>query len=506
MTDQVLISQEYFDEVCLENAELFDLDPDQAVQETIQQLKAPCCTHLSCTFPTSPQGLEERAKRKEFVSALEHFSENDLSKSIGVVSSLMKENSESFGALLVMNHGFEKIAAAIEAKLDENEPVEDEILAICQLLLDILGLNQKLLATNYQKSIQAKTWIKAFAYAVSRMEATSTGSPDVSLSILLCQLGYRSCRQCELNKIDWMKNFESAGGSISTVDLCSRSIDVVIQSGASGNGGVFTASLCRLISVLCTFDDLTSDSSSAHANVQRFAPLLPMIYKLRDLFPLEPAVILCMRSLAIQDTVVQALVGLGAMDSTRTALSESIAQENPDMAVACLGLFRNMCANDEIKGRLCRGKASIVTDMLQAMAFWPKVAQLQEHGCGCMGACALRNAKNAQFLIQQQAHVSVISAMQQHPDRASLQRQGALALRNLVSRSPEFKETLLQADAPKVLLAAAQRHLSCQDEVYAALRDMGVSANLLHVDETGNLKGREMFGGGNNANFRQVYD
>jgi hypothetical protein len=63
----------------------------------------------------------------------------------------------------------------------------------------------------------------------------------------------------------------------------------------------------------------------------------------------------------------------------------------------------------------------------------------------------------------------------------------------------------------EVLQEVAAKHLECQDEVYAAFREMGIDqAHIFAVQdaETGvvTLKERQAFGQGHNLNFRAVYE
>ena len=177
---------------------------------------------------------------------------------------------------------------------------------------------------------------------------------------------------------------------------------------------------------------------------------------------------------------------------------------------AVAGLFRNVCANDEIKSKLCVGDKSIVRHLICAMEAYPDATKLQEHACATFGAMALRIPKNAEFLIKQNDVVTwIVRAMRKHPNRTTVQRQGALALRNLVSRSTDLRANVLQAGAAEVLKEIAAKHVSCQDEVYAALRDLGLPASMLRVEQDASgqvvMKQTEMFGD-RNSNFRPVFD
>ena len=95
MAESPLITQELFDETVLENEECFGLSPADAVSETVEQLvrlrSGPGRTndnddgdgagarddvrlsHLVLSHPSSPDGVEERSARREFVEALSYL-------------------------------------------------------------------------------------------------------------------------------------------------------------------------------------------------------------------------------------------------------------------------------------------------------------------------------------------------------------------------------------------------------------------------------------------------
>jgi len=324
-------------------------------------------------------------------------------------------------------------------------------------------------------------------------------------------------------------------------------------------------SVGRLIATLCTFEpDLvpppppTKGSppliSSAHAHVMMFHEQ-ELIWKLHRWFQLptkdhdnddnttmttssttrimDSYLVLALRAMAINNDIVQAVVAVGLLKQAQemlwtirrsladtTTASSSESQRQPDAStetlatlVALVGLFRNVCANDQVKTSLClgnkvSGQESIVEPLLELLQTFPQHALFQEHGCGTFAAMALRQPDNCHYLVQtHQVHVAVLAAMRQHPHRATLQRQGALCLRNLVSRGDQavLRTALLDAQAGPVLLQIAAQHASCQDEVYAALRDLGIAVNILNVkhDENGQVtvQKTEMFGDFNEKDF-----
>ena len=139
-------------------------------------------------------------------------------------------------------------------------------------------------------------------------------------------------------------------------------------------------------------------------------------------------------------------------------------------------------------------------------------AVICEHVVATLAMMALRRPKNGTLIVEGRNGASlVIHAMGAHPAHAALQRQGALALRNFVARSPEFKQPILDAGAETALRAAATCAQANVDVAYAALRDLGVDAKIatFETDASGAVvqsAGPARFGDKANANFKAVFD
>ena len=339
---------------------------------------------------------------------------------------------------------------------------------------------------------------------------------------------------------------------------------------------------CQLITVLCRFDDFSSQAtqgqatdstgmvvSSAHSTVTTLNSM-GTVTTLCDLLNLLVArqqkqqqnvhitrsttaallaVLQSLRSLAIQDEIVVRMVSTGLLEVLRSIFQSycSISDSNVSIPVqdkykddhnnnddekqeslrlailtALIGLYRNLSANDELKTTLCRSnKQSILGPLIaslqsltpardggtQSTAALSALTKLQEHGCATLGSMALRQPQNAEIIVQEyQGHLVILKAMEMCQTSPLVQRQGALAVRNLASRASDaVKGSLLDAGAESVLRKAAT--LGAIDEAYAALRDLGCPAVLLQSNpETGKLERQAMFGEGKNSHFRPVYD
>ena len=284
---------------------------------------------------------------------------------------------------------------------------------------------------------------------------------------------------------------------------------------------------------------------------------------------LAASVLTALRVLAINDDIIQTMVALGVLPIVTKALELGVAAaaaEKEDAApkrlvAASLGLLRNLCGNDEIKTNLCLGSAnanstyskksatpSILPHLLKAMQTFVDTAVIQEHACGTLAAMALRRPANARAILDAGGPRFVILAMKRHDDNVNVQRQGALAIRNIVSRllrdlpdgdadnnnnattgssteagssaaavivddeRTSIRDAFLELGAEDVLRNIAGRHQGSVDEAYAALRDLGCKVSLVKFNTDGLQQGQSssaapmMFGGKHNTNFRAVYE
>jgi len=90
-----------------------------------------------------------------------------------------------------------------------------------------------------------------------------------------------------------------------------------------------------------------------------------------------------------------------------------------------------------------------------------------EHVVAALAMMALRRPKNGTLIVEgRNGGALVVHAMGRHPRHAPLQRQGALALRNFVARSPEFTQPLLDAGAEHALRQAAGTSQANVDVAY----------------------------------------
>jgi hypothetical protein len=263
------------------------------------------------------------------------------------------------------------------------------------------------------------------------------------------------------------------------------------------------------------------------------------------------------RVLAVNDDIVQSWVAVGTLKVIQLALNMGIPDEELDgdehtkedhmdkskakqydriqrsrqsLTSGAIGLIRNLCGNDEIKTTLCIGSysdpsQSVLPSILKGMQLYLSNASIQEHGCGAIAAMALRKPTNSMHIIQEGGANDILTAMKQCSNNVLVQRQGALAIRNIVSRlvaningngtssdqeasvsAAAVRDTFLDLGAEVILRNITGRHQGSVDEAYAALRDLGCPVSMSKIDsETGKVTTRTEMFGDKKPNFRPVY-
>ena len=527
------ISQEYFDELCLENRDDFELSEDEALQETIQQLSLggqPLPSHLILTFPTSQEGMREREVNTQIKSCVERIkkAEEDvesLTDALHTLYNLLNEERQGSPrvARFVVYGGFQACMDVMRKQM------RDQSARLCPLLLLILQTEQTSpRASNGLDDLQhsfLRTW-PSWLTALETESSSAVANWKVDRLNHLLQLANYGVKQSEPNKKAFMAT-KSTNSLKTSPAILLATLDKLSTCSPDGQEDIHHLvgePLCRLIATVCTYDDFRMAQgaptvSSAHANVRSFHQENGVVRIARYLQEKkETSAILALRSLAIHDEIVQAMVAVGVLDTSsallRRLLKEKVEGSDTEVTLealtAVIGLFRNVSANDEIKSKLCVGDKSVVLLIVRAMEAYPEAAKLQEHACATFAAMALRSPRNAEYLVKQNDVTTwIVRAMHKHPSRTTVQRQGCLALRNLASRSADLQPIIIQAGAAQALKDIAAKHVSCQDEVYAALRDLGQPASMLRVEQDSSgqliLKQTEMFGNCK-SNFRPVFD
>eukprot|EP00956_Cyclotella_meneghiniana_P024406 scaffold48943_cov68-Cyclotella_meneghiniana.AAC.6 len=645
------ISQTLFDEALLENEEAFDLSPDEALQETIDQFLSQLGVSNNSSNSTDNNGSSNTNNNEEYDAASSSSSNHPLAHLVLLHPTTTKgrqlrESHLHFQTCwTVLDRCVAADGSVVLPPNNDNDYEEEKVLSALRTISDSLRGETSFPYLSIVRNESCIYTLLSFLGIMNRNTSNATDNNDecpifdkgkdailfetikaliacltftkdqccntirvelkdvfvsgmgclVSLSklylrfhnqypkeesgdVMLCientilhifQLATLATKQCESSKV----NYVSCGGvQVISTQLHTKSFD---------NNNRIMEATCNLLSSLCRYDDFRENktglqTSSVHDHAMEFHRVgggvegrlielarLSMGGEQQDGVDglgddsldvrLAVASLTSLRVLAVNDDIIQTMVALGILPVVTKALKLSCnnPEENENneefiynqsrLASASLGLLRNLCGNDEIKTNLCLGSSDQKTStspvstfstpsslpyLIRAMQNYPHVAILQEHGCGTLAAMALRKPANAHAIINQDGPRVILNGMKRHDSNSNVQRQGALAIRNLVSRllreCPEdgekgkeerlaIRDLFLDLGAEDVLRNVTGRHQGSVDEAYAALRDLGCKVSLVtfsgdEQQQVDVVQKTMMFGEKHNTNFRPVYD
>jgi len=306
-----LISQEFFDEMLLENQDVFDYDDDnQAVAETVKELQdqqqrsasaaaaaaagaldkhSTTLDYLSLTHPDSEVGKHDRAIQKKFIECFaqsnnsnDSSSTPDLDTALSVVQKLSQSNKLPMAWSLIVQHKLFVVSNGGTAKLDVDDNTNTSTTSRRRLLTDLtLALvpsnisiqDQLCKAVKLQLASQvwfssasdsagdeSSRWFTCLAAAAAAAPSssaeshpsTSATATDPLLLLLLLQVGQKLCNGTEKNKKAFIATAMKFRPSTFSPSLssCNNGLELFVQK-------------CLVVT-----DDCWSSASSAEADTE----------------------------------------------------------------------------------------------------------------------------------------------------------------------------------------------------------------------------------------------
>lgn len=142
----------------------------------------------------------------------------------------------------------------------------------------------------------------------------------------------------------------------------------------------------------------------------------------------------------------------------------------------CLNFILLFTGNDAVKAEIIkRGAATIIESSLNRHKADETIAK---NALVCISTLALRLKDNATSLFEAGIAETIIETMKIHEKSQLVQRNGAWAIRNMVSRSKEQCEAWLNLGAEDVLQDARANFPAIDNDLKSALRDLGTKVVL----------------------------
>ncbi|KFO55167.1 Armadillo repeat-containing protein 6 [Corvus brachyrhynchos] len=418
------IAQETFDDAVQENITEFEMDPEEAVREAVQQFESQGVDLSNIVKAVRPPASENGQRQKhQILLTLDALGST-------VAESDVAELPEQLSAFAAQCK--EQLAFRYLAGQNGAYPV---VFSACQLA-----------------SGDRDLLLQAF----STLSALLDGQPD-----LLDAAAQAPNRQ------DFVK-----GGILPLLT------GAIIQHGNSADVVRTAASALRIM----TFDDdIRVPFGHAHDHAKMIVlenDGLRVLIEAAKAFMDNSGVLseLCatLSRLSVRNEFCQEIVDLGGLNFMVTLLADCM--DHPDVVKQVLSAIRAVAGNDDVKDAIVDAGG---TDLIVlAISHHLGNPQICEQGCAALCMLALRKPENCSVIMEGGGALAALQAMKAHPQEVAVQKQACMLIRNLVSRSRDFSQPILEMGAENLITEARAAHRDCDDVARAALRDLGCKVEL----------------------------
>ncbi|KAG8517275.1 Armadillo repeat-containing protein 6, partial [Galemys pyrenaicus] len=450
------VTQETFDAAVRENIQEFDMGPEEAVKEAVEQFESQG-VDLSNIVKMAPKVSADGSQEAthDILQALDDLQES-------VTHSRSQEVSAHLARFLEQckQHKAYRFLAAQKGAY----PV---LLATWQLAsagdqdLLLQALNALSALTDGQPDLLDTQGLQLLVTTLAR---------NINAAELTCS-GIRCVRHACLKHEHNRQSLVKAGvlplltGAIVRHSCCA---EVVREA-------------CWALRVMTFDDDIRVPFGHAHDHAKMIVQEnggLKVLIQAAKAFPDNPSVLseLCstLSRLAVRNEFCQEVVDLGGLSVLVALLAN--CSDHQDLVKQVLSALRAIAGNDDVKDAIVRagGTEPIVAAMTRHLTS----PQVCEQSCAALCVLALRKPENSRVIVECGGALAALQAMKAHPQEAGVQKQACMLIRNLVARSQAFSQPILDLGAEALISQARATHRDCEDVAKAALRDLGCHVEL----------------------------
>ncbi|XP_029309059.1 LOW QUALITY PROTEIN: armadillo repeat-containing protein 6 [Cottoperca gobio] len=450
------ITQETFDAVVRENMEEFEMAPDEALKEAVEQFESQG-VNLSCIIKAVPavscDGKQEGLTH-EVLQALNSLHIGKDSASVKEVTADLKCFTEhcSLGFpqryLAAQKDAYPVILSYCKKSVEDQESVLTALSALAALTdgqPDLLDAEGQHFLLNVLTKYKAESSVTRLAICTVR----------------------QCCLKHEQNRQDLVK-----GGLLSLLTGAAKQ--------HSGNAQIVKEASAALR--IMTFDD---DVRVAFGHAHDHAKMIVLEHNgLKVLIEAAKAhldntsvlseVCAALSHLAVRNEFCQDICDLGGLKLIMSLLADSY--ETPELVRQVLSAIRAVAGNDDVKDAVVN--AGGVELIVIAMNRHMNNSSVCEQGCACLSVLALRKPENCQVIMDYGGALAAVQAMKTHTKSINVQKQACMVMRNLVARMSNLCQPILEMGAEALITQALQTHRDCGDVGKAALRDLGCQVEL----------------------------
>lgn len=237
--------------------------------------------------------------------------------------------------------------------------------------------------------------------------------------------------------------------------------------------------VCTCIRFLILDDDIRVEFGKAHEHARMIAnecliDLTQLMVRFKDNPDMLAELMLTIASLVVRNEFCQVIDdanGLMLIMDAMVNFTDSIK-----VVRESLKLLKALAGNDKVKNNIIKaGAAPIIESAFNRHKADETIAK---SALACISVLALRFQEHSMALFETGIAETIIETMKIHVNNKMVQRNGAWAIRNMVSRSREQCDTWLSLGVEDVLETARKNHPSIDQDCKSALRDLGTKVQL----------------------------
>uniref|UniRef100_A0A8C8RU37 Armadillo repeat containing 6 n=1 Tax=Pelusios castaneus TaxID=367368 RepID=A0A8C8RU37_9SAUR len=449
------ITQETFDDVVQENITEFDMDPDEAVKEAVQQFESQgvdlSTIVKAAQKPTSENGQEQRHDILQILDSLRKSIADSALSEVG--EHLVRFSELCKGQLASRYLAGQKGAYSV-------------VLSVCRLASG--DRNATLKALHALSAIMdGQPDLLDSAGQELLLQILKANADDVEMTLAGIRCVRQACLKHEQNRQDLVK-----GG---VLPLLTGSI--VRHGDCAG----VVREACSALRIMTFDDDIRVPFGNAHDHAKMIVSEnngLKILIEAAKAFTDDSSVLseLCatLARLSVRNEFCQEIVDLGGLNFMVALMADCI--DHQELVKQVLSAIWAIAGNDDVKDAIVNTGG---TDLIVlAMSHHLASPQICEQGCAALSMLALRKPENCKVIMEGGGALAALQAMKVHPGEVAVQKQACMLIRNLVSRNRDFSQPILEMGAEQLIVEARAAHQDCDDLAKAALRDLGCKVEL----------------------------
>ncbi|XP_071795017.1 armadillo repeat-containing protein 6-like [Asterias amurensis] len=449
------ITQDTFDAVVKENIEEFEMSPEEALNDAVEQFKSQGVDLINIIKAVpKADGENGSSSRHPVLQSLDELNEvlpGVITDEKTIQAALVKFSAE---CSIDISH---RIAAGGNKAFPTMKYLVQKYRKDATMLPIVLDTLSALL--NGQPDLMDTEGIDMLCNILKEDVTSEVITKSCVRTVRL------SCIMHEMNRRGFVK-----------ADLITLLMGVIQENNQSKE---VIKEACGALRVLTNDDDVRVPFGKAHDHAKMIveAGALKTILDTLKIHVGDASVAgdlsLTLGRLAVRNEFCQEIVDLGGLKLVLQVLNDHINSQA--IVKQVMSMLKAIAGNDQVKVAIMNSGGALI--LIQAVSRHIKHAGVCEAGFAASAAITLRNPSHCKMVMEAGWAPVIIQAMQIHPKVPAMQKQACMALRNLVARSREYCSAIVALGA-EALIQAARANSDCEDEAKAALRDLGCAVDL----------------------------